>query len=151
LKNVRWITAAFCVFLCWGVGASSARAGREAVTVPVILADYYVFAYVQAFKDRSFGYAYPTAAVDALGWGLVAAGKYPGLVCVNAAGLAKTVYPAVILCGKSDRDVKRRAWISIGTHAGTLLWLKAWGAPALRLESFYRPPDGAVLKLAWLY
>jgi len=139
------------VSFCLGASASSARAGREAVTVPVILADYYVFAYVQAFKDRSFGYAYPTAAVDTLGWGLAADGKYSGLVCVNAAGLAKTVYPAVILCRKSGRGAKRRAWISIGTHAGTLLWLKAWGKPALRLESSYCPPDGAALKLAWLF
>jgi hypothetical protein len=119
--------------------------------VPVILADYYVFAYSQAFQDRSFGYAYPTLAVDALGWGMVAAGKYPGLFCVNLAGLAKTVYPAVILCGKPNRDVKRRAWISLGTHAGTLLWLKLWGKPALKVESAYHPPDGGDLRLAWCF
>jgi len=121
------------------------------MTVPVVLADYYAFAYVQAFKDRSFGYAYPTAAVDALGWGMVAAGKYPGLVCVNVAGIAKTLYPAVVLCGKPSRDVKRRAWVSLATHSGTLLWLKAWGKPALKVESSYRPPDGGQVRVALLF
>jgi hypothetical protein len=112
------------------------------------LADYYGFAYVQAFKDRSFGYAYPTAAVDLLGWGLVAARQYPGLFCVNMAGVAKTVYPVVILCGKPTREVKHRAWISLGTHAATLLWLKVWSKPALRVESSLGPSGGGDVRVA---
>ncbi len=128
-----------------------AQARNEAVTLPVILADYYGFAYFQAFKDRSFGYAYPTAGVDALGWGLMAFGKYPGMVCVNLAGVSKTVYPAALLLGKPNHDEKRRAWASIGTHAFSLLWLKAWGKPSIRVNGTVRAPDGAQLHVAWRF
>ena len=128
-----------------------AQARNEAVTLPVILADYYGFAYFQAFKDRSFGYAYPTAGVDALGWGLMAFGKYPGMVCVNLAGVSKTVYPAVLLLGKPNHDEKRRAWASVGTHAFSLLWLKAWGKPSIRVNGTVRAPDGAQLHVAWRF
>lgn len=127
--------------------ARGARAASEAVTLPVVLADYYGFAYAQAFLDHSYGYAYPTAAVDALGWGLVAFHRYPGLVCVNLAGAAKTLYPMAKLCGKPSRSVRRRAWASLGTHAATLLWLKAWGKPALHVEGACLS-DGAGMRVA---
>lgn len=149
--KVRALSLLAAVLFLGVAAPRSACASRAVLTVPVILADYYAFAYVQAFKDRSFGYAYPTAAVDALGWGLVAFKKYPGLVCVNMAGVAKTLYPAIILCGKPDREVKHRAWASLGTHAFTLLWLKAWSKPTLRLESSFRAPDGAQVRVAWRF
>jgi hypothetical protein len=151
LRRQGFLLTIFLVLLSACVPIVQARTGREALTVPVIVADYYVFSYFQAFKDRSFGYAYPTAVVDTLGWGLIAARQYPGMVCVNMAGLAKTVYPLVILCGKPERDVKRRAWVSLGTHAATLLWLKAWGKPTLRVESSLRGPDGGEVRVAWRF
>ena len=151
MKNLFAFLTAGAVLVGFWIAPTPSRAANEALTVPVVLADYYGFAYTQAFQDRSYGFAYPTAAVDLLGWGLVAAKKYPGLFCVNLAGVAKTVYPVVILCGKPTREVKLRAWISLGTHAATLLWLKAWSKPALRVESAFRSPDGGVVRLAWDY
>jgi hypothetical protein len=139
-KFLLGATLSICI---WQILCSPAHAGREAVTLPVVFADYYGFAYTQAWRDRSYGFFYPTAGVDALGWTILAAkGKYSGMFLVNFAGLAKTVYPLVILGGKPDREVKRRAWASVGTHAGTLLWLKIWGKPALTVMS-WAPSNGS--------
>ena len=126
-----------------------AQAGHEVVTLPVVLADYYGFAYAQAWRDRSFGFLYPAAGVDLLGWTVMATTrKYSGMFLVNFACVAKTAYPLVILAGKPDREVKRRAWASVGTHTGTLLWLKIWGKPALSVETWALPNDGHGIRLA---
>lgn len=128
-----------------GVGAAgSARAGQEWLTVPVILADFYGFAYYQAFEDGADAYGWTVAGVDALGWGIVAGTrKYEGLFLVNLANTAKLAYPAVRLAGSPERQVKRRAWLSLGTHTGTLLLTKYLGKPAIRVES--RAPAGVLL------
>jgi len=126
------------------------QARNEALTVPVVLADYYGFAYYQAFKDRAFPYAWSTAGVDALGWGIVAIPRrYSGLFLVNMAGVAKTVYPVVRLSdGDCPLEVRRRAWTSVGTHAGTLLLLKFLGKPAIAVQSWAPPSDGEGVRLA---
>jgi hypothetical protein len=132
--------------------APPAQASREALTIPVILADYYGFAYTQAYQDRSFGFFYSAAGVDALGWGIVAAKRrYSGMFLVNFAGVAKTVYPLVILGGKPDREIKRRAWVSVGTHAGTLIWLRVWGKPGLAVTSWMPDKGGTGAHLAWAF
>ncbi len=130
--------------------AGSVQARNEAVTVPVVLADYYGFAYTQAFKDRAFPYAWSTAGVDALGWGIVAIPRrYSGLFLVNMAGVAKTVYPVVRLSdGDCPLEVRRRAWVSVGTHTGTLLLLKFLGKPAVAVQSWAPPFDGEGVRLA---
>ncbi len=129
------------------------RARNEAVTVPVVLADYYGLAYTQAFKDRAFPYAWSTAGVDALGWGIVAfARRYPGLFLVNMAGLSKTVYPVVRLAdGDVPMEVRRRAWVSVGTHAGTLLFLKWVGKPAVAVQSWAPDLGGHGVMLAYRF
>jgi hypothetical protein len=126
----------------WLALSHPAHARREVITLPVVLTDYYGFAYAQACRDRSYGFFYPTAGVDVLGWTILAVkGKYSGMFLVNFAGVAKTVYPLVILGGKPDREKKQRAWISVGTHAGSILWLKIWGKPALAVSSWV-PENG---------
>jgi hypothetical protein len=138
--------------LLLGVVAAPARAAKEALTVPVILADYYAHAYWQAFEDRSFGYAYATGGVDALGWGVVlTTKKYSGMFLVNLAGVSKTAYPWVLLMGKPDRDEKRRAWRSVATHTGTLFWLKVWGKPGLTVHSWAPDPGTHGARLAWAF
>ena len=139
--------------LCLGLLlASPLQAKHEAVTIPVVLADYYGFAYYQAFRDHAYGYAYPTAAVDLLGWGIVALKhRYSGMFLVNMAGLAKTVYPLARLAGKPDRDIRRRAWVSVGTHAGSLLWLKLWSKPELAVTSWVPDAGGNGLRVAWAF
>jgi hypothetical protein len=131
------------------VGGAQAR--NEALTVPVVLADYYGFAYYQAFEDRAHPYAWSTAGVDALGWGIVAvARRYPGLFLVNMAGVAKTVYPVVRLSdGDVPMQVRRRAWVSVGTHAGTLLFLRFAGKPAVAVRSWSPAGGGEGMRLAF--
>ena len=143
---LRILLLVFCPFII----STPAHAGREVVTLPVVLADYYGFAYTQAWTDRSYGFFYPTLGVDALGWTILAtSGKYSGMFLVNFAGIAKTVYPLVILGGKPTREVKHRAWVSVGTHAGTLLWLKCWGKPALAVTTWTPENNGTGLRIAW--
>jgi hypothetical protein len=126
------------------------QAGNEAITIPIVLADYYVWAYTQAFRDRAFPYAWSTAGVDALGWGTILfTGKYSGLFLVNVAGLSKTVYPLVRLAdGDVPMDIRRRAWRAVGTHAGTLLLLKALGKPAISVQSWTPAGGGEGVRLA---
>ena len=98
-----------------------AQAKNEWVTVPIILGDYYVWAYAQAIEDKANVYGFSTAGVDALGWSLVLFKDPAGLFFVNLAGLAKTGYPLVTLLASSDEPTRERAWVSLGTHAATLL------------------------------
>ncbi len=135
------------------VGVSQAQARHEVLTVPWILADYYAFSYSQAFLDRAHPYAWSTAGVDALGWGVVVfAKKYPGLVLVNVAGIAKTVYPIVRLAnGGTPMEIRRRAWASVGTHAATLVMLKFLSKPAVSVHSYAPPSGGSGVELAFRF
>jgi hypothetical protein len=120
--------------------APPASAKNEAVTVPVILADYYGWAYTEAFMDKAYVYGFSTAGVDALGWALILAdGDNSGLFLVNAAGIAKTLYPVAALLGASDPGIRQRAWIALGTHSATLLTLEIFGRPALSLKTSMGP------------
>ena len=117
-------------------------AKNEVITVPIIVADYYAWAYTEAFQDHSDVYAWSTAGVDALGWGILATEKeYSGLFFVNVAGIAKTVYPVVMLLTSSDPDTHSRAWIALGTHTATLISLELLGKPALSIQATV-PKDG---------
>ena len=117
-----------------------AHAGNEIVTVPVVLADYYAWAYTEAFEDKAYIYGFTTAGVDALGWTLLAAsGDNAGLFLVNTAGIAKTVYPVAALLGASDPGIRQRAWIALGTHTATLVTLELLGKPALNVQSSMGP------------
>jgi hypothetical protein len=101
------------VLLFWMVFSAKARAGNEILTVPIVLADYYGWAYTEAFQDHADIYAWSTAGVDALGWTLIITSRdYAGLFMVNVAGLAKTVYPAVALLGAKDSGIQERALIA---------------------------------------
>ena len=96
-------------------------AQSEILTVPLIAADYYGWAYTEAFEDRANVFAWSTAGVDALGWSVFFAGRDAdaGLKLVNLAGWAKTAYPVATLIWVSDSTVRIRAWIAAGTHAAT--------------------------------
>lgn len=134
------------------LSAGRAWADHEAVTIPLILADYYGWAYTEAFEDHAYIYAWSTAGVDALGWTLFfAANDYDaGLFLVNTAGLAKTVYPVVTLLGASDQGVRERAWIAVGTHAATLATLVFLGKPALSVQTSMGPTqDGCGISYAF--
>ena len=135
------------------VASGAAQARNEMLTVPVVLADYYGFAYYQAFRDHAHPYAWATAGVDALGWGvLLTSKKYSGLFLVNMAGISKTVYPLARLAdGDCPLEVRRRAWCSVGTHAGTLLFLRLAGKPALVVHSWAPGRDGQGLRLAYRF
>lgn len=135
----RFFLLGFVLFLTWG--NREARAANEIITVPVVLADYYGWAYTEAFEDHADIYGYSTAGVDALGWTLFfTANDYDaGLFLVNTAGLAKTLYPMVTLLGASDSMVQNRAWIALGTHTATLLTLQLLGRPALNIQSTLGP------------
>ena len=139
-------------FLVFMVGAAlpvSARADHEIVTVPLILGDYYVWAYTEAFEDHAEVYGWSTAGVDGLGWTILAtSGDYSGLFFVNLAGIAKTVYPVVTLLASSDSDTQTRAWIALGTHTVTLITLGLLGQPALSVQSFVPRRGGEGLALA---
>jgi len=116
---------------------SQTRAANEVVTVPLVVADYYGWAYTEAFMDNAQVYAWTTAGVDALGWGLlVTTGDYDaGLKFVNLAGMAKTLYPVVTLLAATDPGTRERAWIAVGTHSATLLTLQFLGQPALVVQA----------------
>ncbi len=136
------------------MAASGIRAANEAITVPVVLADYYAWAYTEAFEDHADIYAWSAAGVDALGWTLFfAANDYDaGLFFVNADGIAKTLYPVVTLLGASDPGVRQRAWIAVGTHATTLLTLEILGRPALNVQTTLGPNrDGCGLTIAYKF
>jgi hypothetical protein len=107
------------------------------VSFPIAFANYYVWAYTEAYEDRSFVYADTTAGIDAMGWIILATtDQYSGLFLINMAAISKTVYPVVQLLGKPISAVKQRAWIDIATNLTTLLLLKWMGHPALQVESF---------------
>jgi hypothetical protein len=87
--------------------------------------------------DNAQVYAWTTAGVDALGWGLlVTTGDYDaGLKFVNLAGMAKTLYPVITLLAATDPGTRERAWIAVGTHSATLLTLQFLGQPALVVQA----------------
>jgi hypothetical protein len=139
--------------LIGGLLPEKSRAQNEWVTVPVILADYYGWAYTEIFRDRAELFGWSTAGVDALGWSITLAapdyeGRVTGLFFVNLAGIAKTVYPAAALLGASDASTKERAWIALGTHAASLLTLELLGKPALSVQSMGPGKDGMGLQVA---
>ncbi len=134
----------------WVLPSGMTFAGNEAITVPVVLADYYVWAYTEVFEDHADIYGWSTAGVDGLGWTLFAAGDYDaGLKFVNLAGMAKTVYPLIALLGASDPGIRERAWIAVGTHTATLLTLEILGHPALSVQAY--GPRGDTLGLAYAF
>jgi hypothetical protein len=126
-------------------------ADNELITVPVIVADYYAWAYTEAFMDHADIYAWSTAGVDALGWTLILTKKdYTGLFFVNVAGVAKTIYPVAVLLGAQDPASRERAWIAVGTHTASLLTLELLGRPALNIQSSMGPhQDGTGMELAF--
>jgi len=128
-------------------------AGNEIVTVPLILGDYYAWAYTEAFEDRAEAYGWTTAGVDALGWGIYfTSADEAGMKLVNIAGIAKTAYPIVTLLGASDSAVRERAWIALGTHTATLLTLEFLGRPALSINTSMGPrQDGLGMELAYRF
>lgn len=127
-------TVLLLLFL-WSLSLQQAYGKNEAITVPLIVGDYYAWAYTEAFEDKSDVYAWSTAGVDALGWGIVLTTKeYSGLFFINVAGIAKTVYPMIELLNSSDRGVQERAWIALGTHALTLVSLELFGKPGLAIQ-----------------
>jgi hypothetical protein len=139
-------------FLAFAAGVGKALAANEIVTVPVVLADYYGWAYTEAFEDHADIYAWSSAGVDALGWSLFfAANDYDaGLFLVNTDGIAKTLYPVVTLIRASDSNVRERAWITLGTHSATLLTLNLLGRPALSVKTTLGPSrDGIGLAYAF--
>lgn len=133
-------------FLAFFAVAGGARAAHELITVPVVLADYYGWAYTEAFEDHADIYAWSSAGVDALGWGLFfAANDYDaGLFLVNTDGLAKTLYPVITLLGASDPTVRERAWIAVGTHTATMLTLGFLGRPALSVQTSLGPSHDGI-------
>ena len=137
-----------------GLTAGWARAGNEPLTVPLVLADYYGWAYTEAFEDHANIFGWSCAGVDALGWGLFfTANDYAaGLFFVNTAGLAKTLYPVATLIGASDSTVRERAWIAVGTHSATILLLEALGRPALSVQTTLGPRrDGIGMAYAFRF
>lgn len=137
--------------IAWPRGA---RADNELVTVPLVLGDYYAWAYTEAFMDHGDIFAWSTAGVDALGWGLALGAKDhdAGLFLVNAAGDAKTLYPVATLLWAPEASVRERAWIALGTHTATLLALEVLGRPALNIQTSLGPRrDGTGLSYAWRF
>jgi hypothetical protein len=150
LKNSSKLLWLFLIFFL--SGTPSAKADHEWITVPVVVADYYGWAYTEAFMDNAAVYGFSTAGVDALGWSLFAAGDYDaGLKFVNLAGLAKTVYPIATLLWASDTGTRDRAWIALGTHALTLVTLEFLGRPALTVEAFGPRHDAYGASLAFRF
>jgi hypothetical protein len=134
--------------LLTGFSTGKASAKNEIVTIPMILADYYGWAYTEAFTDHADIFGWSTAGVDALGWSLVLVtpdydGRVAGLFFVNVAGMAKTAYPLVALLGTSDAGTRERAWIALGTHTVNLLSLELLGRPALSIQSAMGPRQDA--------
>jgi hypothetical protein len=154
-ERFRWF-ARKCLVCFWisvmglGLTASPARSDNEFVTVPVIVADYYVWAYWEVFQDRADVFGFTTAGVDALGWTLIiSAQSEAGLKLVNAAGIAKTVYPVVAVLWASDPAVRERAWIALGTHTVSLLTLELLGRPAIRIQAQAPRPDSFGVAVAY--
>src|ERR1700690_2431212 len=138
------------IFLTITFGKASAK--NEIITVPVIVGDYYVWAYTEAFQDHADIYGWSTAGVDALGWTLLLTTRnYSGLFFVNLAGIAKTVYPVAALLGTSDPGIRVRAWIALGTHSVTLITLEILGKPALSIQSMGPRKDGLGLVYAFRF
>jgi hypothetical protein len=140
-------------FVLLVLGTGSVHAANEAITVPVVVADYYGWAYTEAFMDNATVYGWSTAGVDALGWTFWATGAdYDvGIKLVNLAGLAKTIYPVVALLESSDTGIRQRAWIALGTHAVTLLTLECLGRPALTVEALGPRHDAYGASLAFRF
>jgi hypothetical protein len=149
-KGMRWIRMGFLFAAAFLIPGSRVFARNEILTVPLVLADYYAWTYAEAFEDKAEVYGWSTAGVDALGWTLVvSSGDDAGLVLVNAAGLAKTLYPVATLLGASDPAVRERAWIAVGTHSATLLALGLLGRPAVSVRTGMGPRrDGSGVELA---
>ena len=133
--------------------AGPARAGTELITVPIILGDYYVWAYDEAIQDHADIYGWSTAGVDALGWGIyLFSADEAGMKMVNVAGISKTVYPLATLLWASDGPTRERAWIALGTHTATLLTLELLGRPALSINTSMGPRhDGTGMELAFKF
>jgi hypothetical protein len=137
----------------WGLSPQIAAAQNEWITVPVILTDYYGWAYTEIFRDRADIFGWSTAGVDGLGWMITLAtrdyeGRVTGLFFVNLAGIAKTLYPLAALAGASDPPTVERAWIALGTHTLTLVTLELLGKPALSVQSMGPRRDGIGLAYA---
>jgi len=147
-QKKTWL-ALFLLFL----GTGAAKAGNELITVPIVAADYYGWAYTEAFMDNATVYAWSTAGIDALGWGLlVGAGDYDaGLKFVNLAGLAKTIYPIASILWASDNGIRERAWIALGTHTFTLVTLELLGRPALTVEALGPRRDAYGVSVAFRF
>jgi hypothetical protein len=155
MRGFSSVKISFCALLFLAVLSGKASARDELVSIPLILGDYYAWAYIEAFEDRADIYAWSTAGVDALGWTLFLAsgdyeGKVAGLFFVNTAGVAKTLYPVATLLWAPEPAVKERAWIALGTHTLTLLSLEFLGKPALSVQSALGPrQDGLGLAYAF--
>ena len=136
--------------LGWGLCLSTAEAANEPLTLPLVLGDYYAWAYAEAIEDHAAVYGWSTAGVDALGWGILAArADDSGLFLVNLAGISKTLYPVVTLLASHDQPTRERAWIALGTHTATLVSLELLGRPALSVNTALGPRrDGLGLTLA---
>jgi hypothetical protein len=133
----RWKSWGWAFLALLLLGTGSAKADHEAITIPLVVADYYGWAYTEAFMDNATIYGFSTAGVDALGWTLLAAANDydAGLKFVNLAGMAKTIYPVVTLLAAKDEGTRERAWIAVGTHSATLLTLQFLGQPALVVQA----------------
>jgi hypothetical protein len=148
----RYIKGLWMVILFLAISPREAPAKNELITVPIIVGDYYVWAYTEMFQDHSDIYGWSTAGVDALGWGLiVTTHDYSGLFFVNLAGIGKTVYPITQLLWSSDSQVHERAWIALGTHTLTLICLELLGRPALSIQSMGPHQDGLGLEYAFRF
>jgi len=132
------------------LGPRWVQAANEVITVPVILGDYYGWAYTEAIEDHATIYGLSTAGVDALGWGIYfTSSDEAGMKLVNIAGISKTLYPVATLLWASDTGTRQRAWIALGTHTATLLTLEVLGRPALSINTSMGPrQDGTGIQLA---
>ena len=140
------------IFLGFWVTFQPAFCKNEEISVPLIAADYYAWAYTEAFLDHSDVYGWSTAGVDALGWGIILTrNEYSGMFLVNVAGIAKTVYPVVELLSSSDTDTRNRAWIALGTHAATLISLELLGKPGLSVHAMVPQSGGYGAELAFRF
>jgi hypothetical protein len=150
--NRPFSKAAFLLLLLLLLPTPKAYCRNEAVTIPLIAADYYGWAYTEAFMDKSYVYGWSTAGVDTLGWTILLTRKeYSGLFFVNVAGIAKTVYPVVQLLASSDSDTRSRAWIALGTHTATLISLELLGKPALSIQTMVPKNGGYGASLAFRF
>jgi hypothetical protein len=141
------------ILILWLCGPLAVKAGNEWITVPLVVGDYYGWAYTEAFMDNATVYGFSTAGVDALGWTLlIGAGDYDaGLKFVNLAGLAKTAYPIATLLWATDTGTRQRAWIALGTHTLTLVTLEFLGRPALTVDAFGPRHDAYGVSLAFRF